>query len=162
MINPWPKQADARKFYGNPFDSKWYGNNVVYVIPPYPLHMGAVKISKVAVHKKCAQSLKNVFADIKARYIAEAGATHYLQMMERDGVLEYDGSYNLRKTRGSDSISMHAYACALDFDAEHNPLGHIGRFNADSIIVKAFKKEFWRWGGDYTNRKDMMHFEAVQ
>lgn len=161
MSNPWPKQADARAFYGNPFDSKWYGNNIVYVVPPYPLHMGPAKISKIAVHKKCAQSLKAVLADIYKTY-NDLYEGDYLTHMRNDGILEYDGSYNLRKTRGSQSISMHSYACALDFDAEHNPLGHPGRFTKDSIIVKAFKKEFWRWGGDYSGRKDMMHFEAVQ
>ncbi len=30
-----------------------------------------------------------------------------------------------------------------------------------TLVIDAFKKQGFRWGGDYKGRKDPMHFEAV-
>ena len=62
----------------------------------------------------------------------------------------YDGSYNLRNIRGSAaSLSMHAFAAAIDWDAADNEQ-HAQRhlFQNDSLLVVKFKEAGWIWGGD--------------
>lgn len=164
MSNNWPLQKNARSFYGNPAEPDWFASNVVKVVPPYPLTYAGKPVKAVSIHKKCADSLRRVFDAISSAYVRQYGAK-MLEHMIADGVTIYDGSYNYRPIAGSSNLSMHAYACALDFDAARNGFTYDrakGNFKTASIIVQAFKAEGWRWGGDYVNRRDPMHFEAVR
>lgn len=70
-----------------------------------------------------------------------------------------------RAIRGSTTISNHASATAWDCNADKHPLGSDPRdnFSAAQIaacraIVKAAGGVL-RWGGDYSGRKDPMHWE---
>jgi hypothetical protein len=72
--------------------------------------------------------------------------------------------YAARKVRGSSSVvSNHASGTALDFNAPRHPLGVNGTYS--SRQVAAIHKIIHdcggvvRWGGDYSSRKDSMHFE---
>jgi hypothetical protein len=162
--SPWPSQAGCNAFYGNPsagghIDHKWYTANIVLVTPPYPMHMGAEKVTKISIHKKCAPSLLRVLTSIAHIY----GADNPLagDMMEHDGVKEYDGAFCFRKMRGSNHLSMHSWGCAIDIDAAHNPFGGKPRFTEASRIVRAFEAENWTWGGHWSH-PDGMHFQAAQ
>ncbi len=74
----------------------------------------------------------------------------------------YDGSFNLRPMRGGTTLSMHAYGCALDFDAADNPFhSETHLFTADSIIVQKFEAAGWIWGGRWLS-PDAMHFQAAR
>lgn len=163
MSNSWPLQADAIRFYGDPRKPGWFAANVVKVVPPYPITYAGKLVKTISMHKKCADSFKRVLDSISAAY-ARAGA-QMLARMQADGVTVYDGTYNPRTIAGSSNMSMHAFCCAIDFDAAHNGFTRdrtAGKIKANSIIVQAFKAEGWRWGGDYTGRRDPMHFEAVR
>lgn len=74
-----------------------------------------------------------------------------------------DWGYANRPIRGSNETSNHASATAIDLNATRHPLGASGTFSAKQkdTIHKILKEvdNVIRWGGDYSGRKDEMHFE---
>jgi hypothetical protein len=69
----------------------------------------------------------------------------------------FDGCFNVRDRRGLPGhLSWHAYALAIDINAETNPLGGPGDMNPD--LVACFKDAGFQWGGDF-HRPDPMHFQ---
>jgi hypothetical protein len=80
------------------------------------------------------------------------------------GVLDEWG-YAERNVRGSDDVSNHASGTAGDVDATKWPLGVTAEsYLTDEEIarIRARLRRYRgciRWGGDYTGRKDPMHFE---
>lgn len=64
---------------------------------------------------------------------------------------------------GSTSISNHASGTAVDFNAPAHPLGAAGTFStAKQAAIHRIIADcdgVVRWGGDYSGRKDEMHFE---
>jgi hypothetical protein len=81
------------------------------------------------------------------------------------GVLD-DWGWADRNIRGGTAISNHASATAIDLNALRHVLGAVGTFTAAqrarlrSLLVKY--GGVIRWGGDYTGRKDEMHFEIIR
>lgn len=153
MTNVWPKQSECDAFYGNPrgpygshVNDHWYMDNIHFVVPPFVMHMGGILIKKIAIHRKCAESLARVLA-----VPGIAGDAH-----------NFSGSFCYRAMRGSSHLSMHAYGCAIDFNAEHNPFhSKIHQFQPGSPLVKAFESEGWVWGGRWEH-PDAMHFQAAR
>lgn len=77
-----------------------------------------------------------------------------------------DWGYAVRPVRGQTTgYSNHAAGCAIDLNATRHPLGKADTFTAEQ--VKAIRHTLTkyagcvRWGGNYTGRKDEMHFEVV-
>lgn len=68
-----------------------------------------------------------------------------------------------RAVRGAASLSNHASGTAVDFNAPRHPLGRSGTFTATQVAairrILADLGGTVRWGGDYSGRKDEMHFE---
>ena len=68
-----------------------------------------------------------------------------------------------RDIRGATTLSNHASGTAVDFNATKHPLGKTGTFTAAQVkTIRAILADLGgvvRWGGDYTGRKDEMHFE---
>lgn len=68
-----------------------------------------------------------------------------------------------RDVRGSAGLSNHASGTAIDVNAPHHPLGSVGTFSeaqrGEIHTILAEVGGVVRWGGDYTGRKDEMHFE---
>lgn len=71
--------------------------------------------------------------------------------------------YAWRSVRGSSATSNHASATGIDLNAPRHPLGKSGTFsNAQEHRIKellSFLEGAVRWGGNYSGRKDEMHFE---
>ncbi len=71
--------------------------------------------------------------------------------------------YAERPIRGSRTTSNHASGTAIDLNAPRHPLGKQGTFSKSQ--VRKIKKILAdcggvvRWGGNYSGRKDEMHFE---
>ena len=71
--------------------------------------------------------------------------------------------YAERPIRGSRTTSNHASGTAIDLNAPRHPLGKRGTFSKSQ--VRKIKKILAdcggvvRWGGNYSGRKDEMHFE---
>jgi peptidoglycan hydrolase-like protein with peptidoglycan-binding domain len=74
--------------------------------------------------------------------------------------------YAHRNIIGSTVISNHASGTALDLDAPLHPLGTEPTANYTAAEIAAIHRivgdthGLIRWGGDYTGRKDGMHFEV--
>lgn len=166
----WPLQSQCDSFYGNPrgskgtYSPKWAAANLVHVACPWPLHTEDVVKKKVVrssvpfitIHKKCADSLKRVLASIFSacdKDVAKIAKLHYDV---------FDGSFNYRPKRGASSLSMHAYGCAIDWDAADNPFhSRKHEFQSDSLLVVKFEEEGWIWGGRWSN-PDAMHVQAAR
>jgi hypothetical protein len=78
------------------------------------------------------------------------------------GVLD-DWGWAERPIRGGTAISNHASATAIDLNATKHPLSAVGTFSAPKVrVIRDLLHRAGgaiRWGGDYTGRKDEMHFE---
>lgn len=71
--------------------------------------------------------------------------------------------HSYRVISGSTSLSNHSSGTAIDLNAPRHPLGKAGTFSTAQrtrihSIVSACNGVV-RWGGDYSGRKDEMHFE---
>ena len=72
------------------------------------------------------------------------------------------GSYSYRPIRGYSQLSNHASGTAIDINGSQHKLGARGTVSpeiATAISAKA-KSLGLRWGGNYRNRADEMHFEV--
>ena len=71
--------------------------------------------------------------------------------------------YAERNIIGSEAVSNHASGTAMDLNATKHPLGQRNTFsNAQEKAIRTRLKHYngcIRWGGDYENRADEMHFE---
>lgn len=68
-----------------------------------------------------------------------------------------------RAIRGSDRPSNHSWGLAVDVNAPRHPMGESGTFtSAEAQQCRALASKYGlRWGGDYSGRKDEMHFEFM-
>jgi hypothetical protein len=75
-----------------------------------------------------------------------------------------DWGYCFRMVRGSPTnLSNHSSGTAIDLNATKHVLGRVGTFPAEKVpMIRALAKKYsLKWGGDYQNRKDEMHFEVA-
>jgi hypothetical protein len=155
----WPLQSQCLSFYGDPRKSGWLQANTTHVACPWPLYMdGGIVLHDILIHKKCAASLGRVLQAVWAAVGHDAAKIHAFRYDI------YDGSYNLRVMRGGASLSMHSYACAIDWDAKDNQQHsqhHL--FTDQSLLIVKFKEEGWIWGGDWSPGSiDAMHVQAAR
>lgn len=120
-----------------------------------PVRMGG---KTFAVHRKIAEPLRRV-----AERIARAMKTDpsLARFFESPG-----GTFNWRRIAGSDQLSMHAWAIAIDLDTkranywrsepQNRPLAWKNGY--PQAIVDAFEAEGFVWGGRWYHF-DTMHFE---
>ncbi|MGF1723562.1 M15 family metallopeptidase [Photobacterium nomapromontoriensis] len=69
---------------------------------------------------------------------------------------EFGGSIFIRSSRGASQWSAHAWSLAIDINMTGNGLGQEPSMNRE--LVKCFKDAGFGWGGDYSRKKDGMHF----
>lgn len=75
-----------------------------------------------------------------------------------------DWGYAFRPIRGFETtLSNHSSGTAMDLNATDHPLGVVNSFSAKDEQAIHRRLRMYdgciRWGGDYHNRKDEMHFE---
>lgn len=71
----------------------------------------------------------------------------------------FDGCFNIRDVRGEPGrFSTHAYAMAIDINADENPLGSEPKMSPE--LVACFTDEGFIYGGTF-KRKDGMHFQLL-
>lgn len=154
---PHDDTASLIAFYGDPRDGleAWQSSNVTHVPCPWSLTVeGKPWPHPIAFHTKAAAGLRLALSTIWAA----AGKDDSSPLLKH--VRVFDGSGNFRPVRGSSRLSCHAFWCALDFDAEHLPLGHgVPKQEMPEEIVNAFIAAGAFWGGNYSGRKDPMHFQ---
>ncbi len=103
---------------------------------------------------RCAESVGPLLAAFAAEF-------HELIEPIDEGTYD-DWGYAFRMVKGSkDKISNHASGTAIDLNATRHPMGKVGTFPAEKVpMIRALAKKYGlKWGGDYRNRKDEMHFE---
>lgn len=70
----------------------------------------------------------------------------------------WDGCYNIRKKRGLASLSLHAWALAIDVNAAWNQLGKAPQLS--TAFAQCFIDAGFDWGGTWAMpRTDGMHFQ---
>lgn len=150
----WPRdnQAELIRFYGDPGRGE-PERQLVPVVPPFKMYYGSTPVRHLMIHRKCAAAFKGAFDKIWSYYGRDQAVLDELRISRAAG------TYNKRRIAGSSRWSNHAFGGALDLDAEHNGFG-AGHGTMPLAVVAAFKSEGMRWGGDYHNRTDPMHFEA--
>ena len=115
----------------------------------------AYQIEGTALKLRCAESVGPLLA-------AFASEFHTLIEPLDTGALD-DWGYCFRMVRGTtDKLSNHSSGTAIDLNASKHPLGKVGTFPAEKVpMIRALAKKYGlKWGGDYVNRKDEMHFEV--
>lgn len=150
----WPRdnQDALLKFYGTPGPD--IERQLVDVVPPFQMYYDGKPIKRIRFHRKAAGALSAALAEIWDYY----GRNQ--KKIDALGISKYAGAYNPRKVRGSATKwSNHAYGAAIDLNAAENGFGQ-GHGNIPQPVINAFKRQGFRWGGDYRERKDAMHFEA--
>jgi hypothetical protein len=160
----WPLQAQCDAFYGNPrgtgdnYNHQWAAENLVSVGCPWPITSDGKQVPFIVIHKRCADSLKQVLGGIWDAVGKDQGAIETLHYNR------YSGSFNYRPMRLGSALSMHAYGVAIDWDAEENPFHSTKHlFQDNSLIVTKFKEQNWIWGGDWSAGSiDAMHFQAAR
>jgi hypothetical protein len=90
------------------------------------------------------------------------------------------GAMVCRATTGGSSYSAHAYGLAIDLNPFQNPYAkdglviperassyldrswhRPGMIRRDGLVVRAFARIGWSWGGDWRTLKDYQHFSAT-
>jgi hypothetical protein len=94
-------------------------------------------------------------------------------------------AYVCRFTRGTTTLSAHAYGLAIDLDPFQNPYRRAATASAaplvlpelasayldrswlrpgmvvpGGVVTRAFARVGWTWGGSFTSVQDLMHFSA--
>lgn len=113
----FPKQADARTFYGTPGAGGTVEKQLVMATLPVAMRIDwnlSQKSTRVQLHTKCQASAMSAMEQIVRHY----GEDRWRKL----GLDRNAGTYNPRKMRGGTSWSMHAYGCAWDFYAAPNGL----------------------------------------
>jgi len=114
----------------------------------------SVPIEGTKVKVRCAKAVAPLIAGFCKEF-------HELIEPIDEGSLD-DWGYCFRMVRGStDNLSNHSSGTAIDLNATQHPLGKAGTFPAEKVpMIRALAKKYGlKWGGDYRNRKDEMHFE---
>ncbi len=171
-MTQWPLQREAEFFYGNPrgrggasVDLGWYRENIAQVTPPFFTRM-MKPVRHFPIHKRCAA------ATLSWLNTVWDNAGRDQNVIDDWGMNVFSGSYSFRTMRGMQHLSMHAYGCAIDFDAPHNGLhDRTPKFaGLRREVVEPFLKLGGVWGGDWNGngdttdepRCDGMHFQFAR
>ena len=92
---------------------------------------------------------------------------------DRSMAADNTSAFNCRRAAGSTSWSMHAYGRAIDINPRENPMILGGRAHPPNaarsgrgvirrgdVVVRAFARVGWSWGGRWTS-PDYQHFSAT-
>lgn len=166
-MTTWPRPdiSSMNAFYGNPDtnhdgspDLRWEADNIMRVIPPYPMVLAwdtSRKVKTISIHKKCAKSLGNILAAIAKEFTPAEREQFQLNRL--------GGAYIFRPQRGSHNLSKHSWGCAIDLAPELNVMSWEYGIRQNMMpmkVVDIFAAEGWKWGGLWA-RPDAMHFEAT-
>lgn len=144
---------------------------------------GRVHTGEIVCHRRVADDLLRIFKALyRARYpierirlVDDYGADDTRSMTANN-----TSCFNYRRIAGSKRLSYHAQGRAIDINPLYNPMVSrdgrsvsppAGRPYADrtrrfdhkidrnDLCYRLFKKYGFRWGGDWSGRKDYQHFE---
>ncbi len=130
---------------------------------------------QIVIHKDLEHSIKKIFNRIFLETQFPMTSVFPISMFNwnSSSKLNNCGAFDWRFVNNSDEISDHTFGAAIDINPVLNP--HVckdelnssnhpydqskrGTLDANSKVVKIFKEEGWKWGGDWEKSKDWMHF----
>ena len=153
----WPHDDTASKnaFYGNFHSPGWQDTQLTHYFPPFQMYYAKQPmLHGLLVHHKIVPALNLVFEEIWGR------CGHEQAQVDKTGASDWGGCFNIRPIAGSGNWSNHSWACAVDISPGTNGF-NTGHGSIGTLVVDAFKRQNFLWGGDYHGRTDPMHFEAV-
>lgn len=143
---------------------------------------GVACLGELVVNVKIAEKVMEIFQEIfdakfpieKMRLIDNYGADDELSMSDNNS-----SAFCYRSiTNKPGFVSKHGLGLAIDINTRLNPyvkgsciapsnavkyvdrtLNEPGMIQADDVVVTAFKKRGFKWGGDWTSLKDYQYFE---
>jgi hypothetical protein len=135
------------------------------------------RAGQLVIHRELAAEVQAIFTEIKAAHfpiekIIPVSAYDWSD----DASMEDNNSsaFNYRNIVGGENLSQHAYGRAIDINPRQNPYvkGDIilppnavyspdvpGTIIFGDVVVEAFVKRGWDWGGNWQRLKDWQHFE---
>jgi hypothetical protein len=144
---------------------------------------GRRRTGELVVNADAVAELRGAFGDLYAhrfpirrmRLVDDYGASDY-NSIEADNT----SAFNCRRATGATRWSQHAYGRAVDVNPIENPYiyangttthagsrPYLDRSNhrkgmsyAGGVLVKAFTKSGWGWGGTWPRPTDYQHFSA--
>lgn len=109
------------------------------------------------LNKGTGRGLKRIYINKEFKSRLAAAFSNLERANLHTLIKTFDGCYNPRNVRGRDSKSLHAWAMAIDLNADMEKLGQQStQWPAQFIAIMKAAGIFW--GGDWINRKDSMHF----
>ena len=127
--------------FGEP-DVKFERKHMTLWDVPTELEIGIIP-KKIYCNKIMVAPLTKAFVNLIARgFVGE--------------LKTWDGCFNVRLKRGLSTLSMHAWAVAIDVNAAWNGLSAVPQLSEG--FVKCFTDAGFDWGGTW-KRKDGMHFQ---
>lgn len=150
-------------------------DNLVLVTVDYRGFNNEIYQGQIVIHKDLESSIKTIFNRIFSETNFPITSVLPLSMFNWDSSSKYNnsGAFDWRFVSNSDEISDHAFGAAIDINPLLNPWvkkdlpkshnqaydpNKRGTLHANSDVVRIFKEEGWKWGGDWKNSKDWMHF----
>jgi hypothetical protein len=151
----WPKETTENllRYYGP------VGENQVRIDTPYRMVLAwdtDSVLTKITCHKKVAESLYTALENVSYLYSESDIIKHGFHL--------FGGTLNVRKIRGGNRWSVHAWGAAVDIDPARNQL-HWGKDRAYFArpecrdFLDCFKQEGWYSLGENKNY-DWQHFQA--
>ncbi len=121
-------------------DPKWVSTYIVTASVPI--------IGRMTCHRAIIPQLTKALNEIAAAGLADK--------LHPD---QYEGCYWPKLIEDSQSLSMHAWGLAFDLNVATNQ--RLTKGDMDPGVVAIFKKWGFRWGGDWKQTPDPMHFELA-
>lgn len=155
----WPRDntADKNAFYGDFHSTAWADHYMTRIKPAFTMYYQKRPMtSGIQVNRMCADAMMAAFAEIWD------ACGHDQQKIDRSGASDFGGCFSIRHIAGSNNWSNHSWACAIDLSPDSNGFRTTSDTTLSDVVIRAFKGQGARWGGDYHGRKDPMHFEFVR
>lgn len=158
-MSKWPLQKDCIDFYGNPNSVFFEADHITRISFPWNCTYNGQPVKKAAVNVKCADAFSEWFD------IVWTNAEKRQTTIDAWGMSKYGGGFAIRNKRSGNSLSMHAFGCALDFDPVQNPF-HVENFRFKNVVIQEYVVEpFLKlggvWGGSW-HPPDAMHFQFAR
>ncbi len=144
---------------------------------------GDVHSGRLVVHRGHDREVLDVFRTL----FRERFPIRRMKLIDRYGADDHrsmnadnTSGFNCRFVAGTSRWSMHAYGKAIDINPIENPYvtssGHVsppagepyadrsrdakGMIHGGDVVVRAFRRIRWKWGGDWDWPRDYQHFSA--
>ena len=142
---------------------------------PFVDFFGENQIGQIVVARDVADDVAAIFAEIYGFPIAQMTPLVRFDWSD-DASMEANNcsGFNYRVKVGKTELSAHALGRAVDINPRQNPYicgdltlppgavydtGIFGTLLNDGIVVRAFERRGWNWGGRWTSLLDYHHFE---